>query len=242
MKALILNSGVGSRLMPLTKNHPKCMTQLSEEETILSLQLKKLSSCGIREVVMTTGYESEKLIDYGNILCRKLGMTAQFVFNNLFNKTNYIYSIYLAEKFLHDDILLLHGDLVFDLEVLQKLLQSDCSRMIVSSTTPLPQKDFKALIIDDQIKSVGIDIFENAVTAQPFYKLLRKDWEIWLSEIIAFCRKNEVNCYAENAFNQVSAACNIYSCDVKNLLCMEIDNLNDYEKAVKKLNFRKFVI
>ena len=94
----------------------------------------------IKEVVMTTGYESEKLIDYGNILCSNLGMKVQFVFNDLFNKTNYIYSIYLAEKFLHDDILLLHGDLVFDLEVLQKLLQSDCSRMIVSSTTPLPQK------------------------------------------------------------------------------------------------------
>ena len=55
MKALILNSGTGSRMGVLTSEHPKCMTEVSNRETILSRQLRMLSAAGIEEVVMTTG-------------------------------------------------------------------------------------------------------------------------------------------------------------------------------------------
>ena len=40
MKALILNSGLGSRMGDITKHHPKCMTEINNVDTILSRQLK----------------------------------------------------------------------------------------------------------------------------------------------------------------------------------------------------------
>ena len=43
MKALILNSGLGSRMGVLTSEHPKCMTEISPRETILSRQLRQLA-------------------------------------------------------------------------------------------------------------------------------------------------------------------------------------------------------
>lgn len=55
MKALILNSGLGSRMGVLTSEHPKCMTEISATETILSRQLRQIAAAGITEVVMTTG-------------------------------------------------------------------------------------------------------------------------------------------------------------------------------------------
>ena len=55
MKVLILNSGMGSRMGLLTSEHPKCMTEISVKETILSRQLKMITDAGINEVVMTTG-------------------------------------------------------------------------------------------------------------------------------------------------------------------------------------------
>ena len=55
MKALILNSGMGSRMGVLASEHPKCMTEISRKETILSRQLYMLVEAGITEVVMTTG-------------------------------------------------------------------------------------------------------------------------------------------------------------------------------------------
>ena len=55
MKALILNSGLGSRMGTLTSEHPKCMTEISSHETILSRQLRQIADEGIEEVIITTG-------------------------------------------------------------------------------------------------------------------------------------------------------------------------------------------
>ena len=44
MKALILNSGLGSRMGELTSDHPKCMTEISSKETILSRQLNMIAA------------------------------------------------------------------------------------------------------------------------------------------------------------------------------------------------------
>ena len=68
MKALILNSGLGSRMGVLTSEHPKCMTEISSRETILSRQLKLITEAGIKDVVITTGYYDEILVDYCNSL------------------------------------------------------------------------------------------------------------------------------------------------------------------------------
>ena len=68
MKALILNSGMGSRMGRMTEQAPKCMTEIFTEdsqkkETILGRQLRLLESMGIKDVVITTGYRAEGLIE-----------------------------------------------------------------------------------------------------------------------------------------------------------------------------------
>ena len=65
MKALILNSGIGQRMGELTSNHPKCMTRISENDTILSRQLMQLERTGIKEVIITTGLFNQVLEDFG---------------------------------------------------------------------------------------------------------------------------------------------------------------------------------
>lgn len=231
MKALILNSGMGSRMGEETKAHPKCMTTLTGEETILSRQLAQLYKAGIQEVVMTTGYCNDILMDYCDRVRGELPVT--YVHNEKYGETNYIYSIYQAREYLEDDILLLHGDLVFEASVLKDILDSEESCMVVDSTLPLPEKDFKAVIVDDRISKVGIEFFEHAAAAQPLYKILQKDWMVWLKEIEAFCEQGNTSCYAENAYNEISDKCRIIPLDIKGRLCSEIDTLEDRERIVK---------
>ena len=226
MKALILNSGLGKRMGVLTSEHPKCMTEISDTETILSRQLRKLKSAGVNEVVMTTGLFDSVLVEY----CKSLdtGLTFHFVNNPVYDKTNYIYSIYCARDFLaDDDILLMHGDLVFENAVLDAVLDNETSCMTTSSTLPLPEKDFKAVLDGDRITAVGIEFFDHAVAAQPLYKILKKDWKVWLDAIVKFCDEGKTGVYAENAFNEVSKKCDIRALDVKDALCSEIDTPED---------------
>ena len=116
MITLILNSGLGSRMGVLTSEHPKCMTEISATETILSRQLRQIADAGITEVVMTTGLFDSVLVNYCNSLDLPLHFT--FVKNPVYDKTNYIYSIYCAREYLDDDIILMHGDLVLKMKCL----------------------------------------------------------------------------------------------------------------------------
>lgn len=233
MKALILNSGLGHRMGDITKNHPKCMTTIDQDETILSRQLKLLSRVGINQVVMTTGYYDTVLMNY----CQSLGLPINYTFinNPRYAETNYIYSIYCAKEVLDDDILLMHGDLVFSMSVLKDILNNEKSCMKVSSTIALPQKDFKAVVKNSRVFKVGIEFFDSALEAQALYKLNKKDWDVWLKEIIAFCETGNTGVYAENAFNQVSDQCEIYALDVKDRLCTEIDTPEDLAKVKEML-------
>ncbi|MBP5371192.1 MAG: phosphoenolpyruvate mutase [Bacteroidales bacterium] len=234
MKALILNSGLGCRMGVITKEHPKCMTEISHTDTILSRQLKQLVSFGIEEVVMTTGYYDDVLVDYCNVLHLPLKFT--FVNNPLYDQTNYIYSIYCAREHLrNDDIILMHGDLVFENLVMEAVVESPNSCMVVSSSLPLPEKDFKAVVTNGRIEKIGIEFFEHAVAAQPLYKIKKEDWLVWLGNIETFCENNNRKCYAENAFNEVSNQCNIYPCDVHDMLCAEIDTPEDLKIVSEKL-------
>ena len=219
----------------ITKTHPKCMTQISEEDTILSRQLKLLSDSGITDVVMTTGYFDQILMDY----CYSLNLPLNYAFikNPIYDKTNYIYSIYCARDILKDDdILLMHGDLVFDKRVMELSVNSKNSCMTVSSTLPLPEKDFKAVIEDDRIVKVGINCFENAYEAQALYSLRKEDWLVWLDKIVEFCEAENTGVYAENALNEISRKIHIYPLDVKDLLCAEIDNQEDLINVTSRLS------
>lgn len=233
MKALILNSGLGHRMGDITKNHPKCMTEIAQNETILSRQLKLIASAGITEVVMTTGYFDKVLIDYCNSL--NLPLNIAFINNPVYDTTNYIYSIYCAKELLqNEEIILMHGDLVFEGSVFDKVVRSEKSVITCSSTLPIPEKDFKAVIKDGKVEKVGIEFFESVMAAQPLYKLAKEDWQVWLDKIIEFCENDNRKCYAENAFNQVSDVCNIYPLDFKDALCAEIDTPEDL-KMVSEL-------
>lgn len=234
MKALILNSGTGSRMGELTAQYPKCMTQVLGTETILSRQLQTLVDMGIEEVVITTGRFAEKLTAYCNSL--KLPLQYTFIHNSEYADTNYVFSIYLARRMLENtDLLLFHGDLVFEYAVLEQVLVSEESCMVTSTTQKLPEKDFKAVIRDRKIVSVGVEFFREAVAAQPLYYLKKKDWSVWLSRIVEFCEAGKCKVYAEAALNEVTESCKIYPLDIKDYFCMEVDTPEDLKAAKEKI-------
>ncbi len=234
MKALILNSGLGTRMGVLTSQHPKCMTEIYGNETILSRQLRQLNDYDINDVVITTGYGEDVLKQYIDSL--NISVSISFVNNDEFKSTNYIYSIYCARDLLDDDIILIHGDLVYENSVLEDVLSSKESVMIVSSTESLPEKDFKAVINEERISAIGVDFFENSYSAQPLYKLNRADWSVWLKEICKYCEVGNVNVYAENAFNDVSDNCCIFPFDIHERLCKEIDTPDDLDYVKKHID------
>lgn len=230
MKALILNSGQGSRMGELTSELPKCMVEIVPGHSVIDLQMQNLISCGVKEAIITTGPFAEKLENHLKVYEEDILIT--YVKNPIFDKTNYIYSIALAQEELkNDDIILMHGDLIFTVELLQRVIESTVSVMVVDSTLPLPEKDFKAVIKNGRINKIGVEFFELALQAQPLYKWCHRDMELWLNEILEFCRMGIQGVYAENAFNEISQNIKLIPLEAEGQLCMEVDTMEDLARA-----------
>ena len=226
MKALLLNSGIGHRMGEITSQKPKCMCPIGQGYTILSRQLTQLAQLGVGEAVITVGPFAQTLMDHIGGLGLPVKIT--YVPNPLYSRTNYIYSMHLAAEHLEDDILLLHGDLVLETGVLKELLISRKSAVAVDSTLPLPQKDFKARLQNGRVVAIGVSLFGgDCLACQPAYFWRREDFAAWMEAIGDFCRRNMIDVYAENAFNEKGGAIPLYPLELHGRLCHEIDTPED---------------
>ena len=229
MKVILLNSGMGTRLGDLTKNNPKSMVKINENETIFSRAISILSKFDINEFIITTGYLNDILKEYAIKNFPDVNFT--FVHNPVYDKTNYIKSIDLIGD-IEEDVILLHGDLVFEVETAEKIINSKKSSVVVDSTIPIPKDDFKAKIVDSHVKYIGVDYFnDDAISCQPFYFLRNEDWKIWKNKIRDFCSEGNTNVYAENALNTLTDEIIIDALDVKGKLCMEVDTKDDLSRV-----------
>lgn len=122
MQAIILAAGMGKRLKDLTSNATKCMVEVNGV-TMIERMLSQLDALHLNKIIMVVGYESKKLMEYVQSL--PISTKIEFVDNDVYYKTNNIYSLYLAREYLtQDDTLLLESDLIFEDAVLQRLIQN----------------------------------------------------------------------------------------------------------------------
>ena len=204
MRALIFNSGTGHRLGELTADRPKAMVRLAGSETIFGRQVRILSSCGIREFVVTTGPFPEQL-EAEAVRCAPKGCSFEFVPNPEYDSTNYIYSMHLAAPSLRErgDFLVLHGDLVFDKAYARELISlPDGSYGTVDPSALLPDKDFKARVEGGEVREVSVGIFDaGCVAFQPLYRLTEGALGTWLDAVAELVARGERGRYAEDAAN-----------------------------------------
>ena len=119
MQAIILAAGMGRRLGEYTQNNTKCMVPVNGVK-LIDRMMGQLNKLNLNRVVVVVGYEGQKLMDYLGKDWK--GLKIEYVNNPIYDKTNNIYSLALAEKQLQeDDTLLLESDLIVDDEMLELL-------------------------------------------------------------------------------------------------------------------------
>jgi phosphoenolpyruvate phosphomutase len=232
MKAIILASGIGKRLKPLTNNLPKSLIKLNDK-TIVEKQIDALVKNNIRDIIVTTGPFEEKMISFIKEKYKEINL--MFVNNPQYDTTNYIYSLWLTKDYITDDIILLHGDLFFDEKLLLKMLKIEGNVVLVNKEVKKPKKDFKAVIENKLVKKIGVEYFsENAFFSLPLYKFSKKDFLIWIDAIEKEIKNKNLNIYAEEAFNKISDKINLKPLFFSKETCMEIDTKEDLDE-IKRL-------
>ena len=121
MEAVILAAGMGTRLGSLI---PKPLTSLMNEKTILDYQVEKLiKKSQINNIYLVIGYKKEIIMEkFPDFL---------FVYNNAYARTNTAKSLLVALNKIEDDVIWMNGDVFFDEEILDLLIDSKDSTCLV---------------------------------------------------------------------------------------------------------------
>lgn len=123
MQAIILAAGMGKRLGEYTKDNTKCMLPINGIR-LIDRTLTILSHLNIRNVTIVIGYKGDNLKNYiGNRYSQHLDI--EYINNPIYDKTNNIYSLSLAEeKMVEDDTVLFESDLIYEEEIVRKLVEN----------------------------------------------------------------------------------------------------------------------
>ena len=120
MQAIILAAGMGKRLGEYTQNNTKCMVRVGGE-TLIERVLGQLDQLQLSRIIIVIGYKGAELREYLSQVTIKTPLV--FVENPIYDKTNNIYSLYLAKDYMRDqDTLLLESDIIMEDAVLKKLV------------------------------------------------------------------------------------------------------------------------
>lgn len=234
MKAVILAAGIASRLRPLTDDTPKCLLKVGEK-SILELTIDNIIANDIDDVIIVTGYLEEKIKNFVSNKYPDLNVT--FIYNEVYDSTNNIYSLWLTKESLSgDEMLLMDSDIIFDKEIIAKLLESGHQNCLALKRHHVQDEEIKVkagengrvLEIGKEVKlqdaigeSIGIEKFGVETLKQLFTIIERK--------IIV---EKKVNQFYEAAFQElVDKGANIYIVDTTDYISIEIDTAADLEAA-----------
>jgi L-glutamine-phosphate cytidylyltransferase len=120
-KAIILSAGQGSRLLPLTRDVPKCMIAL-HGRTLLGWQVAALAANGITDIVVITGFRTERVEDHVLELYRDSGARIRTLFNPFFQVADNLGTCWIAREEMNRDFIILNGDTIISEEIVAKLI------------------------------------------------------------------------------------------------------------------------
>lgn len=239
MQAIILAAGMGKRLGELTKENTKCMIKV-HEVTLIERMINQLCSLNLNRIVIVIGYKGNKVKDLIGTEWR--GTPIQYIENTIYDKTNNIYSLFLAKNYLEeDDTLLLESDLIFADEILENVIANPYPNLAIVAKYQswmdgtvvtlddenniisfISQKAFKFSDIKTYYKTVNIYKFSRSFSTNKYVPFLE-----------AYCKALGNNEYYEQVLRVISL---LDKSDLKALPLStekwyEIDDLQDLNNA-----------
>jgi choline kinase len=261
MKAIILAAGTASRLRPLTLHTPKSLLKVGER-SLLQRSMDALIANGVREFCIVTGYLHEMIEDF----VRKQyadSISVTFIYNEVYETTNNIYSLWLARPEAEgQEVLLLDSDLLYDGKIVERVLADKHENVLTLIRHELGEEEMKVVIDENGSiteisktcdpalaagESLGIERMGKAYTTA-LYKELEEMKTLSNSPLKGEEHKASPlkgglvgsggweNKFYELAFLRLIAKGQTFSVlDVTDLFSCELDTVEDFENAKQRI-------
>ncbi|MDD3245734.1 MAG: phosphocholine cytidylyltransferase family protein [Methanosarcina sp.] len=232
--ALLLAAGKGSRLYPLTRNTPKCLTMV-HEASILERLIINLKKQGFKRLVVVTGYQEKCIREF--LGTQAGGMKIEYIFSPLYETTNNIYSLWMARKIINEPFLLIESDLVFDVSLLDDMCFPD--RIAVARMQPWMNGSTVTVNKSQHVKRFQCG------TVRPFdeiryktvniYSFSLSSWHSIAKRLDQYISAGRVNDYYETVFAEmvVDGSLSLKTVSFDSKRWYEIDTVKDLAEAEK---------
>lgn len=229
-KAVIVAAGLSSRLYPLTLEKPKGLLKVNGKE-ILKRSVETLQRHGIHDIAVVVGYKKEMIME-------ALGDTVTYLTNPFYRQCNNMGSLWFARDFVKGQpFVYLHGDIIYDENILtatiEEFKESHHDLDLVTDFRETDEEAMKVRVTDDNYliesnKEIPLEIARGEWTGIAY---IRKSPDVFkYVEEIMF--GEGLNFYDTHAFTKmVRAGFKIYCSSTRGLPWVEVDFLEDYERA-----------
>ena len=236
MKAVILAAGVSRRLRPLTTSVPKCLLPI-REHTILDHQMLALKSVGIREACVVLGYRREQILEHLRVHHPDVRITP--VINHDFFDTNTAHSMWLARGFMAcGDVVCLNADVLFPPRLMQRVVDADHAGSLAVESKRCGQEEVKVTCDDTgRIVRIGKRLLSSEARGE-FIGVARLRGEFlrqFVRALDLLMAAGNADAYFEAAMDQMLDDVAGHAVDVTELPSIEIDFLEDYERARREV-------
>lgn len=231
---------MGKRLGKYTKDNTKCMLPVNGEK-LIDRTLTILSHLNIKKVTIVIGYKGENLKNYiGDKYQEDLDI--EYINNPIYDKTNNIYSLSLAEdKMIEDDTVLFESDLIYEEDIVRKLIENPWPNLALVAKWEY-WMDGTVVKIDQEnniLSFISKDIFDFHKTDE-YYKTINiykfsKEFakEKYIPFLNAYCKALGNNEYYEQVLKVLTFLnrTDLKALPIANEKWYEIDDVQDLDIA-----------
>ena len=192
---------------------------------------------GFDEFIIVTGYRQQQIVDF--LQTRYPERKVTFIYNDRYESTNNIYSLWLTRPYVDgEEVLLLDSDIVFDPQIVAKLLGSDKADALALNRHELGAEEIKVIADEEQKvveiskvcsipeaigESIGIEKMSATYT-----KALFQELETMITV------EGLDNIFYERAFERlIPQGYSFYVIDTTEFFSAELDTVEDFQQAQK---------
>jgi len=233
VKAIILSAGQGTRLLPLTAEIPKCALPI-HGKTVLEWQVDELLKSNIDDIVVVTGFGTDKV---EQLLTRRYqGHGVRTIFDPFFRLADNLVTCWVVRNEMEEDFILLNGDTLFDATVLKALLESRPQPITVTidKKASYDDDDMKVMLDGDRLIRIGKDLPHDKVDAESIGMLFFRGAGATLFQktIEQVLRTPEgTKRWYLSVINELAQTTTVGTCCIEGSLWAEIDFPADLKRA-----------
>jgi len=239
MKAIILSAGQGRRLLPLTKDIPKCMLPV-QGYPMLEWQISSLLRKGIQDITVVVGFQASCVEDHLRKTFDSPKVTT--LYNPFYAVSDNLASCWIARCNMDEDFILLNGDTLFEDNILERVLSCETHPLLVTIDKKgcYDADDMKVVDENGLLIQVGKNIPLDLVTGESIgLHVFRNQGPLFFCQTVErMIRYPEaLGHWYLSVIDNLSGSVPVGVCSIEGMQWLEVDYPEDLERADRELVF-----